>query len=189
MSTLVVHFTPKHGSRTKRLLDAYVAKLPSAGDVTMRDISATDLPNITTDVLAEFYTPSATTEFMQESPVLVDELKAAEHLVIAAPMYNFGVPAQVKSWIDLVTMAGQTFMYGEAGPVGLLDLKKVTIIATSGGVPFASPVDFLTPALKTITGFWAKSDPEFEEIQVSGLDYVSPEEAEAKIDEVIAGMS
>ncbi len=87
------------------------------------------------------------------SDQLIDELKWADHIVLTTPMYNFGVPATLKAWIDLVCRAGVTFRYGPNGPEGLLKGKRADIIITTGGVPLASPVDFVSGYLKQVFAF------------------------------------
>lgn len=84
---------------------------------------------------------------------LIDELKQADHIVLTTPMYNFGVPASLKAWIDLVCRAGVTFQYTADGPVGLLKNKRVDIVITTGGVPLQSPVDFVSDYLKQVFRF------------------------------------
>ena len=82
------------------------------------------------------------------------ELLAADTIVIGAPVYNFGVPASLKAWIDLVARVGVTFRYTENGPEGLVKGKRVIIAMASGGVPVGADCDFATPYLKTS---WASS--------------------------------
>ena len=84
---------------------------------------------------------------------LVEELKSADHIVIASPIYNFSIPASLKSWVDMIARAGLTFKYTEKGPVGLLENKKATIVIASGGVPVGSEMDMATSYLKLILGF------------------------------------
>ena len=68
-------------------------------------------------------------------------------------MYNFGVPATLKAWIDLVCRAGVTFRYSENGPIGLLEDKSVDIVITTGGVPLGAPVDFVSGYLRQVFAF------------------------------------
>ncbi len=87
------------------------------------------------------------------SDTLIAELQQADRIIITTPMYNFGVPATLKAWIDLVCRAGVTFQYTNEGPVGLLKNKQVDIIITTGGVPLQSPVDFVSDYLKQVFRF------------------------------------
>jgi len=89
---------------------------------------------------------------------LVAELKQASHIVIAAPIYNFSVPAVLKAWIDLVARAKLTFRYTETGPEGLLKGKKAYLVIASGGLPLDSEFDFATPYLRQIMGFLGIDD-------------------------------
>jgi FMN-dependent NADH-azoreductase len=87
------------------------------------------------------------------SDALVAELQAADTIVIGVPMYNFGSPAVLKAWMDLVARPKVTFKYENGGPVGLLTNKKAIIVTASGGVPIGSAMDHLTPQLTTFLGF------------------------------------
>ncbi len=97
---------------------------------------------------------------LAESDALVAELKAADVLVIGSPIYNFGVPAALKAWVDMVARARLTFRYTENGPKGLLDGKKAYVVIASGGVPVDSPVDFATPYLRHALAFIGITDVE-----------------------------
>lgn len=95
---------------------------------------------------------------LAESDALVAELKAANVLVIGAPIYNFGVPAALKAWVDMVARARLTFRYTENGPRGLLEGKKAYVVIASGGVPVDSAVDFATPYLRHALAFVGITD-------------------------------
>jgi len=104
-----------------------------------------------------------------ESDPLLEELEAADTVVIAVPMYNFGIPSTLKAWIDHVTRAGRTFHYTANGPEGLLKDKKVFVIAARGGVYTGeSPMkalDFQEPYLRTILGFNGLTDVTFVHVE------------------------
>lgn len=87
------------------------------------------------------------------SDELIDEIRQADHIVLTTPMYNFSIPATLKTWIDLVCRAGVTFRYTADGPVGLIKGKRIDIIITTGGVPLQSPVDFVSDYLKQVFRF------------------------------------
>ena len=87
------------------------------------------------------------------SDELIAELQWADHILLTTPMYNFGVPATVKAWIDQVCRAGITFRYTEDGPVGLLADKRADIVITTGGAPLDSQVDFVSGYLRQVFGF------------------------------------
>ena len=78
--------------------------------------------------------------------------------MIGVPVYNFGIPASLKAWVDLVARARETFRYSENGPVGLLEGKKAYILLASGGTPVGSDVDFASNYLKFILGFLGITD-------------------------------
>ena len=93
---------------------------------------------------------------------LVDELLAAEIVVIGAPMYNFSVPTQLKVWIDRICQAGRTFRYTEKGPVGLAGGRKVIIASARGGryagTPMEAALDHQEAYLKVVLGFIGITD-------------------------------
>lgn len=92
---------------------------------------------------------------------LIDELKAADQVIIGAPMYNFMVPTQLKNWFDLIARAGVTFSYTENGPIGLIENKKAIIVTTRGGLHKGSPRNSIESYLTTILGFIGITDVEF----------------------------
>lgn len=106
---------------------------------------------------ADERTPSQR-ERLAESDTLIAELEAADVIVIGTPMYNFGVPATLKAWVDQVARARITFRYTENGPVGLLEGKQAYVVLATGGVPIDAPVDFATPYLRHALGFIGISD-------------------------------
>ncbi|MEL6701292.1 MAG: NAD(P)H-dependent oxidoreductase, partial [Pseudomonadota bacterium] len=133
--------------------------------VITRDLSV-GMPLLTDAWLGANWTPAEDRSDMQKqalemSDVLIDELKAADTLVIAAPIYNFSVPAALKAWIDQIARAGITFKYTETGPVGLLDGKRAIIVLASGGTQVGSDIDFASGFLRHIMGFIGIHDVEF----------------------------
>jgi FMN-dependent NADH-azoreductase len=87
------------------------------------------------------------------SDQLTQELKTADTLGIGAPMYNFGIAASLKQWIDAICRAGISFKHSSEGPVGLLNIKRAYIITDSGGTPVGSDVDFVSGYLAHICQF------------------------------------
>ena len=87
-----------------------------------------------------------------------DEIKAADVVLIGLPIYNFGVPAALKAWIDLVARAGVTFRYTESGPVGLLAGKRAIVTVASGGTEAGSDIDFATPYIRHALKFIGITD-------------------------------
>ncbi len=96
-----------------------------------------------------------------ESDALIAELKAADVIVIGAPMYNFSIPAALKAWIDLIARPKNTFAYSSAGPEGLLKGKKVFVALSSDGVQAGSPYDFSSGYLRQVLGFVGLDDVTF----------------------------
>ncbi|ABI70197.1 FMN-dependent NADH-azoreductase [Shewanella frigidimarina] len=87
------------------------------------------------------------------SDELVAEIKAHDTIIIAAPMYNFGIPTTLKNWIDLIARAGVTFTYTDTGAVGLIEGKRAIIVTTRGGAHKGGPTDHVVPYLTTVLGF------------------------------------
>lgn len=155
----------RDGSVTRDLADDLIARLEDvhgATDVVRRDL-ADGLPLIDEAWIgANFTDPGersdAQTDRLALSDTLVDELKQADTLVLAVPVYNFGVPAAMKAWIDLIARARETFRYSEDGPVGLLEGKKAYVVLASGGTEIGSDIDFASGYLKHILGFVGITD-------------------------------
>lgn len=150
------------GSRTRALSAAHVASL-SATEVTRRDVARTPLPFLTEDWVAANFTPEAErTEAQRASLALSDslvaELEAADVIVIGLPVYNFGVPAALKAWIDLVARAGRTFRYTPDGPQGLLTGKRAVVAFAAGGTRFGSDIDYASRYLTHALGFLGITD-------------------------------
>ena len=156
------------GSMSRRLVDDLIAALQDrhAGvRITRRDVAA-GLPFIDEDWVRANFTPeeersARDREILALSDELVDELEAADIVVIGAPIYNFSIPATLKAWIDMVARARKTFRYTETGVEGLLKGKKAFVVVPSGGVPVGSAVDFATPYLRHALGFVGITDVEF----------------------------
>jgi len=162
-----------------KLVDGLLAK--TGVTLTERDLSANDLPFVSAERFAANLAPAAERTPEQAklaaiSDTLIAELQAADTIVISSPIYNFGVPATVKAWADLVARAGTTFKYTENGPVGLLEGKKAYIAVASGGTPAGSDFDFMTSWLKFFLGFLGISD-----VTVIAADGVMGQDGESKI--------
>jgi FMN-dependent NADH-azoreductase len=137
---------------------------PSA-DLVVRDLAREVLPHIDENFAAgmaqplEKRTPAQQTAITR-SDILIDELLAADIIVIAVAMINFGIPSTLKVWVDHVTRRGRTFVYGEKGPQGLVTGKRVILVQAKGGVYSGSmqPYDFVAPYLKHMLGFLGMTD-------------------------------
>ena len=116
------------------------------------------------------------------SDELVDEVLAADTIVISMPIYNFGPPAALKAWFDLVARAGRTFAYEPTGPKGLIEgNKKVYLVVTSGGVPIGSPVDYCTSWMKHALNFLGITDIEIIDASQLNLNQDNLKKAEEQI--------
>lgn len=148
------------GSVSRRLGDRMIAELARRHDglaVARRDLAG-GLPFVDADWIgANFTDPDARDAAQQAalagSDALVAEIQAADVLVIATPVYNFGVPASLKAWIDQVARARLTFRYTEHGPQGLLAGRKAYVLVASGGTAIGGEYDFATPWLRFVLGF------------------------------------
>lgn len=113
---------------------------------------------------------AAESEALALSDVLIEELMAADVLVLAVPMHNFGLPSALKAWIDHVVRAGQTFSYGAGGPEGLVKNKRAIVVVSRGGVYSDGPMkqfDFQEGYLKSVLGFIGLTDVEM--VRVEGV--------------------
>ena len=148
----------KTPSVSRRLSNEIVKRLRNdQSTVTRRDVSQ-GLSFVDELMIGAYYTqPAERTEEQHQaialSDTIVEELMAADSIVIGVPMYNFSMPAGFKAWSDLAARVGETFKYTETGPVGLLEGKKAYIAVASGGAAVGSEVDFLTPWLRHFLGF------------------------------------
>jgi FMN-dependent NADH-azoreductase len=125
-------------SQSSRLADAFVAAHPSA-EVVVRDLGVHPVPHLDGARVAAFFSKPEERSAEQkaiiaESDALIAELRRADVLVLGLPMYNFGVPSQLKAWFDHLARAGETFKYTEKGAVGLLKGKKAYVFAARGGL-------------------------------------------------------
>ncbi len=144
-------------SQSTRLAGDIVERLRAAtpdANLTVRDLSRTPPLALDEAALGALFTPADKRTPEQAGRVALDdaliaELMAADVIVIGVPMYNFGVPTQLKNWIDAVARAGVTFSYTDKGPVGLVDGKKLYVALTRGGLYRNTPADTQVPYLKT----------------------------------------
>lgn len=155
----------RDGSVSRELSDRIAKRLAQGGGIAARDLN-NHLPFIDEEWIGANFTPAddRTDEQKQKlalSDSLIAELRAADTLVIGTPVYNFGIPATLKTWVDHIARAGVTFRYTENGPEGLLEGKKAVVAYASGGVPLGAPVDHVTPYLKTVLEFVGITDVEF----------------------------
>ena len=156
------------GSVSRRLTDRIVTRLTATvpgATVTERDLTQSVAP-IDAAWLAAVYSPAdARTpeqgEIAAKADEYLDEIRAADIIVIGLPIYNFGVPAHMKAWIDQLARKGETFTYTESGPVGLLTGKRAIVALSSDGTGFGSEIDFASGYLRHVLGFFGITDVEF----------------------------
>lgn len=118
------------------------------------------------------------------SDTLIAELKAADTVIIGAPMYNFGMPSTLKAWFDHVLRAGVTFRYSASGPEGLLEQKRAFVVLSRGGLYSEGPaqvMDSQEPHLRNLLGFMGISDVTF--LRAEKLAF-GPEAREQAVDAV-----
>jgi len=116
------------------------------------------------------------------SDALIEELRTADIIVLAAPMHNFGIPSTLKAWIDHVVRAGRTFTYSQGKPDGLLKDKRLILVLASGGIYSDGPMkqlDFTEPYLRTVLGFVGLSDIEVVRVEGVAMSTIGAEKAVA----------
>jgi FMN-dependent NADH-azoreductase len=171
----------------RRLLEAN----PGA-TVVHRDLGAVPIPHlITANVAGVRGEPMTEAELTARalSDELIAELRAADSVVIGAPMYNFSIPTGLRAWFDYVLRPGVTFSYSEAGPRGLLTAKRVIVIESRGGLYSEGPaqaMDFQEPYLRTLLGFIGLTDVTFIRAEKIGFGPDAREAALATAKQAIA---
>lgn len=171
-TVLHINSSVRPGSLTRQLGGEFVAKWKEthpSDTIVSRDLGATPVSHLTEQVVGAFFTPADQRNADQAhavkiSDTLIDELFAADTIVIGAPMYNFSVPSGLKAWIDQIARVGRTFQYGANGPQGLVTGKKVYVIVASGGVYSEGPAagyDHVTTYLRAVLGFLGMTDITF----------------------------
>jgi FMN-dependent NADH-azoreductase len=135
--------------------------------VVLRDVGTDPLPHLTPATLGGLRgEPQTEAERRTRaiSDALIGELRAADLIVIGAPMYNFGITSTLKAWFDHVLRAGETFRYTAEGPEGLLKGKRAIVVETRGGLYSEGPaasLDSQEPHLRTLLGFAGITDVTF----------------------------
>ena len=176
------------GSLAARFVDSLRAIHPEA-QVVLRDVGANPLPHLTAETVAAIKgEPRTVAELAARrlSDALIAELKQADLVVVASPMYNFGMSSTLKAWFDHVLRAGVTFRYTENGPEGLLKGRKTVVIESragfySGGA--AAAMDGQEPHLRILLGFIGLDDVTY--VRAEKLAF-GPDAAQAAIDEAAA---
>ncbi|HEX8512388.1 MAG TPA: FMN-dependent NADH-azoreductase [Allosphingosinicella sp.] len=178
-------------SVTRRLTRELESILRGRGPVRVvhRDVGTDPVPHLTAGTTPAIRGAEPQTEAARAtlalSDALIAELKAADVVVIGAPMYNFGIPSTLKAWFDHVLRAGITFRYSQAGPEGLLKGKKAIVVESRAGLYSSgpsAPMDSQEPHLRTLLGFMGIDDVTF--VRVEKLAF-GAEQAAASIAEAV----
>ncbi len=176
----------RDGSVSRILVDHAVDLLRDADPdaaIVRRDLGVAPVPHLTGETLAGVRgvpTTEAERAARALSDELIAELRAADTVVIGAPMYNFGIPTGLRAWFDHVLRAGETFRYSEAGPQGLLGGKRVIVVESRGGFYSEGPgqaMDFQEPYLRQLLGFVGLTDVIFVRAERLGFGPEAREQA------------
>src|SRR5258706_11701426 len=162
-----------HSTRLATRLVERLREVAPESKLTVRDLNVVPHPVLDEAALGALFTPADQRTLEQAERVALDdaliaEIQAADVVVLGVPMYNFGVPASLKNWIDAIARAGVTFRYTEKGPEGLLKGKKVHVALTRGGKYRNTPADTQVPYLKTVFSFLGLTDVAF--VYAEGLN-------------------
>jgi FMN-dependent NADH-azoreductase len=167
----------------KQFVAAFHQKHPKA-TIVVRDVAAAEpVPHLTAERFGAFITKPEVRSAAQQAVVtysdtLINELKQADVVVLGLPMYNFGVPSQLKAYFDHIARIGETFEYTEKGPVGKLTGKKVYVFAARGGVYEGTPMDTQASYVRDFLRFLGMSDVEI--IYAEGLN-MGPQSKQAAL--------
>jgi FMN-dependent NADH-azoreductase len=162
-----------HSTRLATRLVERLRETAPGSRLTVRDLNAAPHPVLDETALGALFTPANQRTAGQAARVALDdaliaEIQAADVVVLGVPMYNFGVPAPLKNWIDAISRAGVTFRYTEKGPEGLLTGKKIYVALTRGGQYRNTPADTQVPYLRTVFTFLGLTNVQF--VYAEGLN-------------------
>ena len=186
---LIIHSSGRHqDSLTRRLTGEVLEQLQHQHPdltVTERDL-ASGMPFVNEQWIGANFTAADQRSADQQqtlgdSDQLVTEIQQADWVIIGSPIYNFGVPAVLKAWVDQVARAQLTFRYTEQGPEGLLKNKQAILVMASGGVPIGSEMDFATPYLQQVMGFLGITDVQVLDANQHGADDIEHTVAQLNI--------
>jgi FMN-dependent NADH-azoreductase len=157
------------GGQSSQLATQFVRRFRhshSDANIVRRDLAGDAVPHLSAERFAAFLSkPESRTEAQHAvvgySDALIEELRSADVIVIGLPMYNFGIPSQLKAYFDHIARAGVTFQYTAQGPVGLLTGKKAYVFATRGGLYVGTPLDTQTNYVRDFLRFVGIEQVEF----------------------------
>lgn len=169
MNILQINSSARAAGHSTALANQVTARLQAANPgaaLVLRDLTSNPHPPLDEATLGALFTPAESRTAEQNARIaldtaLIDEVKAADAIVIGTPMYNFTVSSQLKNWIDAIAKAGVTFKYTETGPVGLLTGKRAYVALSRGGIYRDTPNDTMVPYLKMLLGFIGITDVTF----------------------------
>jgi FMN-dependent NADH-azoreductase len=185
-------------SRTiaQEFVDRWV-RTHSGTKLVNRALSADTIPHLTLATFNAAATPAdqrnaAENESAALADALIQEIEAADTVVIAAPMYNLSIPSTLKAWIDHIARAGRTFRYTAHGPEGLLKGKKVFIVTGRGGIYSgdspAKGMDFQEPYLRAALGLLGLADVTFIHVEGVAMGPDGPAAAHSRARAAIDGL-
>lgn len=202
MNILHIDCSPRPESHSRQLSAAIVQKLleiaPSAS-ISRRDFATSPLPHASSDYATTLSSPATLAAplrgTLELSEALIQEVEAADVIVIGTPMNNLTVPSVLKAWIDQILRAGRTFRSTPVGKVGMLRDRPVFIGIASGGVFMgdrANQPDFLTPYLSVVLGSIGLKTLQFLAVQATafldrGQAPLARDKALAEIDLMLVG--
>jgi FMN-dependent NADH-azoreductase len=178
--------------QSSQLADQFVAAFRERNPVAkivVRDVAAAEpVPHLDAERFGAFITKPEERSAAQDAVVaysdtLIEELKQADVIVFGLPMYNFGVPSQLKAYFDHIARAGETFKYSDKGPVGLLTGKKVFVFAARGGLYAGTSLDTQSSYMRDFLRFLGMTDVEF--VYAEGLA-ISPQSKQAALAKAVA---
>jgi FMN-dependent NADH-azoreductase len=200
MRLLQVDASPRRDSVSRQLTAHFVANWQKQfphGKVIHRDLAKSSLPLISEDwIQGAFSNPQQHTlahrEALKFSDAVIDEVQAADVVVIGDPMHNFSTSGRLKAWLDQLVRAGKTFSFGESGPKGLLSGKKVYVLTSRGGAytpgtPLAE-FDFQEPYLRRVLGFIGLTDVTFIHAENQGRPDLAAGAKAAAIEKIEAAL-
>jgi FMN-dependent NADH-azoreductase len=180
-------------SESNRVTGNIVAKLLAANPnatVTVRDVGANPHPVLDEAALGALFTPAdqrtaAQAARVAQDDALIEEVQAADVVVIGAPMYNFGMPTQLKAWFDAIARAGVTFRYTENGPEGLLTGKQVFVATSRGGI-YPEDADPQVPHIRMLLNFLGMTGSTFVYSNGQAMGPEAAGKGQAEADAVVA---
>lgn len=162
--TLIVNYTPRIDSNTKKLVDYFIEQNQDKTEIMLLDLAKNTPDLLLNNNLNLFLKRNyggvpleeAETRLLFKNDEMLQQVLAADFIVLAYPMYNFSLPATVKAWVDAITQAGETFKMTETGYVGLCEGKQALVLMTTGGdfsIEPSKSMNFATPLIGAELGF------------------------------------